>query len=49
MKVLCVQRGQHKFEYISQKYEFSRGKVEPNETNDLPATGTTDSEDADPD
>jgi 8-oxo-dGTP diphosphatase len=31
-KVLCVQRGQHKFEYISQKYEFPGGKVEPNET-----------------
>jgi 8-oxo-dGTP diphosphatase len=32
-KVLCVQRGKHKFEYISQKYEFPGGKVEPNETN----------------
>ena len=34
MKVLCVQRGQHKLEYISEKYEFPGGKVEPNETNE---------------
>jgi 8-oxo-dGTP pyrophosphatase MutT (NUDIX family) len=49
MKVLCVQRGQHKFEYISQKYEFSGGKVEPNETNNLPTNGATNSVDEDPD
>jgi hypothetical protein len=49
MKVLCVQRGQHKFEYISQKYEFSGDKVEPNETNDLPTNGATNSEDEGPD
>lgn len=33
-KVLCVQRGKHKYEYISRKYEFPGGKVEPNETNE---------------
>ena len=31
-KVLCVQRGENKFQYISHKYEFPGGKVEPNET-----------------
>lgn len=30
---LCVQRNFNKFEYISYKYEFPGGKVEPNETN----------------
>ena len=31
-KFLCVQRGPHSFGYISYKYEFPGGKVEPNET-----------------
>ncbi len=30
--VLCVQRGPHKFPYISNKFEFPGGKVEPHET-----------------
>ena len=32
-KILCVQRGVSKFEYVSKKYEFPGGKVEPGETN----------------
>lgn len=31
-KVLCVQRGESKLEYISKKYEFPGGKVEMGET-----------------
>ncbi len=31
-KILCVQRGESKFEYISRKYEFPGGKVETNES-----------------
>jgi 8-oxo-dGTP diphosphatase len=31
---LCVQRNANKFDYISYKYEFPGGKVEPNETNE---------------
>ena len=31
-KVLCVQRGEGKFEYISKKWEFPGGKVELNES-----------------
>ena len=31
-KIICMQRGISKFEYISKKYEFPRGKVENNET-----------------
>lgn len=30
--ILCVQRGNHKFEYIAHKYEFPGGKVENGET-----------------
>lgn len=30
-KVLCVQRGPNKYEYISYKYEFPGGKVEEGE------------------
>jgi len=31
-KILCVQRGESKYSYISKKYEFPGGKVEPNES-----------------
>jgi len=31
-KILCMQRGISKFDYISNKYEFPGGKVENNET-----------------
>lgn len=31
-KILCVQRGENKLEYISKKYEFPGGKVEEGET-----------------
>lgn len=31
---LCVQRNANKFDYISYKYEFPGGKIEPNETNE---------------
>lgn len=31
-KILCVQRGENKFEYISRKYEFPGGKIEKGET-----------------
>lgn len=31
-KFLCVQRGDGKYNYVSRKYEFPGGKVEPNET-----------------
>ena len=31
-KILCVQRGLNKYEYISKKYEFPGGKIEPGET-----------------
>ncbi len=31
-KILCALRGDHKFDYLSNKYEFPGGKVELNET-----------------
>lgn len=31
-KILCVQRGENKFDYISKKYEFPGGKIEAGET-----------------
>jgi len=30
-KILCVQRGEHKYNYISRKYEFPGGKIEDGE------------------
>jgi 8-oxo-dGTP diphosphatase len=33
-KFLCVQRGQHKFPYISEKWEFPGGKLEEAETSE---------------
>lgn len=33
-KILCVQRGENKYSYISFKYEFPGGKVENGETNE---------------
>ena len=30
-KILCVQRGTNKFEYISEKFEFPGGKIEDSE------------------
>jgi 8-oxo-dGTP diphosphatase len=31
-KILCVQRSLNKFDYISKKFEFPGGKIEPGET-----------------
>ena len=31
-KFLCVQRGEDKYDYISLKYEFPGGKIEPGES-----------------
>ena len=33
-KYLCALKGEHKYAYLSNKYEFPGGKVEPNETAD---------------
>ena len=33
-KILCVQRPDSKYEYISKKFEFPGGKIEPNETDE---------------
>jgi len=30
-KILCVQRGENKYDYISRKYEFPGGKIEAGE------------------
>ena len=30
-KILCMERGQGKFDYVSFKYEFPGGKIEPGE------------------
>lgn len=32
-KILCMQRGQAKYDYVSYKYEFPGGKIETGETN----------------
>lgn len=31
-KILCMQRNASKYEYVSNKFEFPGGKIEPNET-----------------
>jgi len=31
-KILCVQRGENKYDYISNKFEFPGGKIEEGET-----------------
>ena len=31
-KILCAQRGEGKYDYVSYKYEFPGGKIEPGET-----------------
>lgn len=31
-RILCLQRNVHEFEYLSHKYEFPGGKVEPEES-----------------
>ncbi|MFT4536918.1 MAG: 8-oxo-dGTP diphosphatase [Saprospiraceae bacterium] len=31
-QILCVQRPQSKLKYVSEKFEFPGGKIEPNET-----------------
>lgn len=31
-KILCVQRGPSKYDYVSEKWEFPGGKIEKNET-----------------
>ncbi|WP_269849329.1 NUDIX domain-containing protein [Methanosarcina horonobensis] len=32
-RILCMQRDANKYDYLSYKYEFPGGKVEPGETN----------------
>ena len=34
-KILCMQRGKAKYEYVSYKYEFPGGKVEAGEENHI--------------
>jgi len=34
-KILCVQRNKHKYDYISNKFEFPGGKIEIGETNEV--------------
>lgn len=31
-EILCMQRGPHKFDYLSEKFEFPGGKIEQGET-----------------
>ena len=38
-KILCVQRGEHKYNYISRKYEFPGGKIEDGERKEKPLLG----------
>ena len=33
-QILCVQRPEHKYHYISKKFEFPGGKVEPDESSE---------------
>lgn len=33
-KILCLKKGEHKYNYISNKYEFPGGKIEVGETNE---------------
>jgi 8-oxo-dGTP diphosphatase len=37
-QILCVQRNESKYDYISRKYEFPGGKVEQGETNEAALT-----------
>ena len=37
-KILCVQRGENKLDYISKKYEFPGGKIEAGETREQTIT-----------
>jgi 8-oxo-dGTP diphosphatase len=34
-KILCVQRGENKYDYVSKKYEFPGGKMELGETKEI--------------
>ncbi|WP_121975923.1 NUDIX domain-containing protein, partial [Acinetobacter stercoris] len=33
-KILCAQKGTHKYDYLANKFEFPGGKVESNESNE---------------